>query len=302
MRPSSKATVATPEITRPTCSTAQSAVPAVGATWMDHFQPGSLGGAADLDPSQAYDLEAPLLEKARLIGLVEALQENVDHAPLSFKSGAGESESWEDRDMLDPVASRAAAIGFSVHTGWAASVVVEGPLGKPRMVDRRRIPLVESDDTLKAEVYHRASEMTGAAAANFVRAAERAATRRAKEELSTLVKGQRLAAAALLTGAAKLPSELAAILRSHPLIHTAEGVFYREALAAAAEGCGLEVVRIPRRELQDRFAAALRTNAKGAGEWLTAAGRHLGPPWARDQKDAAMAAVVALAATHEARR
>lgn len=96
--------------------------------------------------------------------------------------------------------------------------------------------------------------------------------------------------------AVTLPSDLAKILASHPLIHTAEGVFYREALATAAEKCGLEIARIPRRELLDRFARALGTDEDEAREWLTSMGRAVGPPWARDQKDAAMAALVALAA------
>jgi hypothetical protein len=199
--------------------------------------------------------------------------------------------------MLARVSSRenAAAIGFSVHTGWAASVLVAGPLKDPRVVDRRRIRLSDSDDTVRAEVYHRAADLSGPAAAKLVRESQYAAARRATAAVRSLRGSQPLVAAGILVSAVKLPSDLAAILRSHPLIHTAEGVLYREALAAAAEDCGLEIVRIPRRELPDRFAAALGTDDAGARELLTAFGRALGPPWARDQKDAAMAALVALA-------
>ena len=198
----------------------------------------------------------------------------------------------------------AAAIGFSVHTGWAASVSVAGPLRAPRIVDRRRIQLSDSDDTVRAEVYHRAAQLSGTAAATFVREAEDAAARRARAAVESLRDSQPLFAAGILmsAGAGKLPPDLAAILRSHPLIHTAEGVLYREALATAAEACGLEVVRIARRELQDRFAAALASDEEGARECLTVMGRAAGSPWARDQKDAAMAALVALAARKGARR
>jgi hypothetical protein len=188
----------------------------------------------------------------------------------------------------------ATAIGFSVHTGWAASVLVAGPLRTPRIVDRRRIRLADSEVTVGAEVYHRAARMRGAAAGKFVREAQKAAARRARGAVEILVESQPLVAAGFLVSAGKLPSDLAVILRSHPLIHTAEGVFYREALATAAEDCGLEVVRIPRRELQERFASALGTDEADAREQLAALGRDIGPPWARDQKDAAMAALVAL--------
>ncbi len=188
----------------------------------------------------------------------------------------------------------AAAIGFSVHTGWAASVSVAGPLRAPRIVDRRRIQLSDSDDTVRAEVYHRAARLSGAAAVTFVREAEDAAARRARTAVESLRDSQPLSAAGILMSAGKLPPDLAAILRSHPFIHTAEGALYREALAAAALDCGLEVVRIPRRELPERFAAALGTDDAGGRELLTAMGRAVGPPWARDQKDAAMAALIAL--------
>lgn len=195
------------------------------------------------------------------------------------------------------MASRTAAIGFSVHTGWAASVVVEKSSGTARIVGRSLIRLADSDDTVRAEVYHRAARLSGPAAAKFVAEAAARAARIARDAVESLRRSQPLVAAGIPTGAGKLPSDLAAILRSHPLIHTAEGVFYREALAKAANDCGIEVVRIPRRELLDRFAAASRLNEKAAREWLAAAGRELGRPWARDQKDAAMAALVALALT-----
>lgn len=201
------------------------------------------------------------------------------------------------RDKLRSVkfSASAAAIGFSVHTGWAAGVSVAGPVRAPRIVDRRRIRLADSDDTVQAEVYHRAARLSAAAAASFVREAEYAAARRARAAVESLRDSQPLFAAGFLMSAGRLPPDLAAILRSHPLIHTAEGVFYREALATAAEACGLEVVRIPRRELPERFASALGLDEESARECLTAMGRTAGPPWARDQKDAAMAALVALA-------
>jgi hypothetical protein len=192
--------------------------------------------------------------------------------------------------------ANAAAIGFSVHTGWAASVLVVGPRRAPTIVDRRRIRLTDSDDTVRAEVYHRAARLSGPAAAEFVRESQDAVARRARAAVQSLLESKPLVAAGILVSAGKLPADLAAILRSHPFIHTAEGVFYREALAMAAEGCGLEVVRIPRRELPDRFASALGTDDAGARECLSAMGRAVGPPWARDQKDAAMAALVALVA------
>jgi hypothetical protein len=185
---------------------------------------------------------------------------------------------------------RGASVGFSVHTGWAAAVTLGGPLREPSVLDRRRVQLADSDDTLEAEVYHRAADMRLPEATKFLRAYRKAAIERACALIGPLRREQGIVVVGIVTSAGKLPSDLAAILRSHPLVHTAEGVFYREAIAAAAAKCGLAVVNVARRELSDRLAAT----HSGAREWLDGAGRHLGPPWGRDQKEAAAAARVAL--------
>lgn len=190
-----------------------------------------------------------------------------------------------------------AAVGFSVHTGWAASVLVAGSFRAPRVLDRRRIRLSDSDDTVVAQVYHRAVNLPEAKAESFVREAQKQALRHALAEIRSLSDSYPLVAAGVMMSAVTLPSKLSAILRSHPLLHTAEGALYREALAGGADKCGLEVVRIPRRELGSRFASALGMDDEEASEWLAQAGRAIGPPWARDQKDAAMTALIALSAS-----
>lgn len=189
---------------------------------------------------------------------------------------------------------RGASIGFSVHTGWAAAVTAGGPPRSPVVLDRRRVQLAYSNDTEQAQVYHRAADMRLPEATQFLRAARAAAVDRACAVIGSLRQEHVLLAVGIVASAGKLPSDLAAILRSHPLVHTAEGVFYREAIAAAAENCGLAVIFVPARELSDRFASALRADAASARGWLQEAGRELGPPWGRDQKDAAAAALVAL--------
>jgi len=70
-------------------------------------------------------------------------------------------------------------------------------------------------------------------------------------------------------------------------------VLFREALAAAVTGCGLNLVAIPRRSwsVTPRGARV----ARGALQKRVAAiGKSAGPPWAKDQREAALAAMVAL--------
>jgi hypothetical protein len=76
-------------------------------------------------------------------------------------------------------------------------------------------------------------------------------------------------------------------LASHPLLHTAEGELFREALAQASEKCGLAVSRVRERELPERASALLRMPADKLNARIAGIGKEIGPPWAQDQKQAA---------------
>jgi hypothetical protein len=57
--------------------------------------------------------------------------------------------------MSDRMASRArAAIGFSVHTGWAAAVAVGGPAEAPEVLARARLELLREEDGVVRFVFH----------------------------------------------------------------------------------------------------------------------------------------------------
>ena len=84
------------------------------------------------------------------------------------------------------------------------------------------------------------------------------------------------------------------ILAVHFRMHKAEGVLFREALAGAAEACRLTLVAIPEKLLAKHAERVLGTPASGLAKKLATLGKAVGPPWGRDQKDAALAALVAL--------
>jgi len=97
----------------------------------------------------------------------------------------------------------------------------------------------------------------------------------------------------LLASGRPLPP-LAKILASHPLLHTAEGELFRDALRAACRDCGLPIVTVKERELFPLAAADLRLPAERIEHHLAAMGKGIGPPWRQDQKLAAVAAWLAL--------
>jgi len=178
------------------------------------------------------------------------------------------------------------ALGFVAHTGWAAAVAVGGS-GAPRLIDRRRIELIEGGFEM-AGVYHAAEGLPLSEARRRVDAIRARAGARAKEALAAWIESlQKLGGVprrcAIVGPRKRPPADLETILRSHALIHAAEGELYRTALAAAAAVRGLEVTTIPAREL-DLSAKAVRDLGHGAGA-----------PWGRDQKLAALAAALRLA-------
>ena len=100
--------------------------------------------------------------------------------------------------------------------------------------------------------------------------------------------------AVLLASGRPLPP-LSKILASHALIHAAEGEFFREAFSEACEGLGLAVTGLRERDLDE---CVLTTFGKAAAQMqrqISTLGRFLGPPWTKDQKTAALAALVVLA-------
>ena len=89
-------------------------------------------------------------------------------------------------------------------------------------------------------------------------------------------------------GVVKLTDELA-------LVHTAEGQLFREAIVEASEAAGVPVTRFVQHELFEEAAEHVGTSDASLRAQLTGLGRALGPPWQRDQKEAAAAAWLALA-------
>jgi len=148
--------------------------------------------------------------------------------------------------------------------------------------------------------YHAAEPLALPDADRFLQRCTNATKRLACQELQKAVddlsrQGYHTAACGLVLASGRPLPDLAAILASHALIHTAEGEFFREAVAHASERCKLPMLRVRERDLLDKAATLLRIAADDLTRHLTAVGRALGPPWRQDEKYAMLAAVLALA-------
>ena len=192
---------------------------------------------------------------------------------------------------------RTGAVGLRAHSGWAALVVLGGSRTAPVLLDRRRIELA---GRAPAQPYHDAAKLTDlAAATQVIESARSAAIGRAGAAISQVLETVRQAgyhlerAVVLVKNGRPLPS-LDAILRSHPLLHTAEGELFRRVLIDGCEACQLEVVRWPERDAFEKSSRAVGMTVASLNKQVTALGRSCGPPWTADHKIACAAALPLL--------
>jgi hypothetical protein len=193
-----------------------------------------------------------------------------------------------------------AAVGVSDHAGHAILVTV-GP--DATLLDRRRIELVEPG-LPTFPIHHQGQwaigRYTDVPWAYPVTMAE-------AQDLITRVResAARCAPAALndLAAAISLPIESISIRACPPLPATieeqiadaraqtvADGVMYRQALAAAAAARGWNVLWYDAKHVREDAAAALGHDIDAT---LRAMGKAMGPPWQADHKLAAAAALAA---------
>ena len=190
------------------------------------------------------------------------------------------------------------AFGLKAHSGWAALVVIGKDAGEFVVVDRRRINLV--DEGWAKQPYHAAEDLKPVEARLLVKRGIDTAHRIAVRELRVAVKHERrreneVTACSVLVGNPMPDWSTDEILAVHFRMHQAEGVLFRDALAGAATKCRLKLFTISEKQLasRDLFGVSVSDLAKK----LPMLGKSIGPPWAKDQKDAALAAMIALQAS-----
>jgi len=101
-------------------------------------------------------------------------------------------------------------------------------------------------------------------------------------------------ACAVLVGAPMPDWSTEEIVAVHFRMHQAEGVLFKDALMRAATSLDVRAVRVPQNPLARHAQSALRLRGAAIARTVAALGRSAGAPWAKDQKDAALAALVAL--------
>jgi hypothetical protein len=201
-----------------------------------------------------------------------------------------------------------AALGIRMHSGWGVLVAVSGDADSLQVIDRRRIVTTDPGTPGAKQPYHYAagiklskrgpSELglpeSERYLANCAAVCERLASAAVGEVVREL-DGYRIVGCAVLLASGRPLPPLAKILAAHPLIHTAEGEFFRNAVRKACEGLKIPVTAFPERELDERAKTAFGNTANRVEHTIASLGSKIGPPWTKDHKSAALAAAVILA-------
>ncbi len=186
-----------------------------------------------------------------------------------------------------------AALGFKTHTGWAAVVVIAGR----EVVAKGRIDL--ATDFRTGAVFHVGQELPLAQAQELISSSQARFEAKARDAIAALVEELRAAGcevigSGIVAGNPRPLPPLESVLKSHALVHAAEGQLYRQVIAIASEACSIPAALVPAKALTSRAAQAMEISAPELTARIAAMGKASGKPWAADQKESALAALVAL--------
>jgi hypothetical protein len=172
-------------------------------------------------------------------------------------------------------------MGWRSHSGWAVLVVVREPISSPSVIVRRRVELV--DESVPRQPYHAIVDgrLSMPAASSLIARVEKMSAAAALASTQTAVREFAVEAVGVVGRRRHIPDDLEQILSSHAMLHAAEGYLFERALIEAAAQAGVPV-------------SLLEPELLAVGDALEASGKVLGPPWQKDHKLAAAAALAAL--------
>jgi hypothetical protein len=187
-----------------------------------------------------------------------------------------------------------AALGVQMHSGWGVLVAVSGSPDAIEILARRRIVTADPEMPGAIQPYHYAMNLKLPESEKHLAKCAAASTRLAVAAIADLVKEFHIVGSAVLQASGRTLPSLEKILASHPLIHTAEGEFFRHTVSQAFENLQISVTAIRQRDLEERAKSTFGSASRIQGT-IASLGKTIGPPWTKDHKTAALAAALILA-------
>jgi hypothetical protein len=189
-----------------------------------------------------------------------------------------------------------------MHSGWGVMVAVS--LDPLELLARKRIVTADPEIPGAVQPYHFAAQLEPAQQEKHLSRCEASSRSLAVTAIGEVVnelnlRHCRIVGAAVLFASGRPMPVLEKILAAHPLIHTAEGEFFRQTAAKAFDDLQIPVTSIRERDLDERTKAELGSRASRMQATIAKLGTSVGPPWTRDHKTAALAAALIVAASEQ---
>lgn len=198
------------------------------------------------------------------------------------------------------VKAETAAPGFRVKSGWAAAVLLTGPIGSPALRDNRMIDLSDPRVPETRQPYHTTFGQLETDAKKTNRRAS-IVHRVTKQSITDLLsdyrrKGYSITCASLVIGSQIDPASVA---NPHIRAHALEGQLFRSALDQALNAHGIRTFILLERDAYARAGAQLKKSCDDVWQTIQNLGRSTEGSWRVEQKLAALGAWLALC--HEPR-
>jgi hypothetical protein len=192
---------------------------------------------------------------------------------------------------------RPLAVGVDDHRGWANLVSIALPDRRAVVVHRCRIELIHPHLPGQPH-HHEAQDLALDDARDLIRRVTESIVESCRSALRALVeelagRGYRPVSMAI-RAVPETPDDLAVVLQNQATSIAADAVLYLRGLAEAAAELGVEVFPYVRRDLDANAAKVLGVDPADVPAFLKSLGEGLGPPWRKEHRIAAAAAITAL--------
>ena len=193
------------------------------------------------------------------------------------------------------VKAETAAPGFRVKSGWAAAVLLTGPIGSPALRDNRVIDLSDPRVPETRQPYHATFGQLETDAKKTNRRTS-IVHRVTKQSITDLLsdyrrKGYSITCASLVIGSQIDPASVA---NPHIRAHALEGQLFRSALDQALNAHGIRTFILLERDAYARAGAQLKKSGDDVRQTIQNLGRSTEASWRAEQKLAAVGAWLAL--------
>jgi hypothetical protein len=189
------------------------------------------------------------------------------------------------------------AVGVDDHRGWANLVSVALHGGRVVVVNRRRIELIHPRLPNQPH-HHDAQGLALDEARDLLRRVTESIEESCRSALRALVEeldGRGYGPISMAVRAVpETPGDLGVVLGNQAASIAADAALYLRGLAGAAAELGVEVVPYRRRDVEASAARALGREPAELPAFLQSLGEGLGPPWRKEHRMAAAAAIGAL--------